>query len=68
MGDSYESFYTGGYSSLNPEFGNYIGFRLPASQFSATTSIQTPNQLNEVVSRIKEGVKNVELQPIICDV
>ncbi len=67
MGDSYESFYTGGYSSLNPEFGNYMGIRLPASQFASTTSIQSPNQLNEVVSRIKEGVKNVELQPINPD-
>jgi len=66
--ENYESFYLGGYSSLNPNYGNFIGYRLNAGQISSPTSIQTANQLNEVVSRIREGVKNVELQPLSGDV
>ncbi len=61
---NYETFYEGGYSSLNPEYGNFIGYRIPMSNVSSTTSIQSANQVNEVILRIREGVKNVELQPI----
>ncbi len=71
MGDtSYESFYQGGSSSMSPEYGNgtFVGYRMGAGQFASTTGIGTANQLNEVVSRIKEGVKNVELQPLAGDV
>ncbi len=70
---NYEAFYPESYSSLNPDFGNYenfgnfLGYRFPGGNLSSTTSIQTANQLNEVVSRIKEGVKNVELQSINPD-
>lgn len=69
MGDyrSYGSFYTGGYSSLSPEYGNFIGYRINASSVGSPTSIQTANQLSEVLARIREGVKNVELQPIQAD-
>lgn len=65
---NYESLYVGGYSSLNPDYGNFVGYRLESAQIGAPTSIQTANQLNEVVSRIKEGVKNVELQPLQPDI
>jgi len=65
---NYENFYTGGYSSLNPEYGNFVGYRLPFGQLSSTTSMQVANQVNEVVSRIREGVKNVEIQQIQPDV
>jgi len=65
---NYETFYEGGYSSLNPDYGNFSGYRLKGSQISSPTGIQTANQINEVVSRIREGVKNVELQPISQDV
>ena len=64
---NYESFYSGSYSSLSPEYGNFIGYRFPAARLSSTTSIQSANQLNEVVSRLKEGVKNVEIQQINPD-
>ncbi len=74
MGDNYVSFYEGGYSSLNPDNGNYIGFRmnngqrLSASQLASTTSPITANQLNETISRIKEGVQNVEVSLVAPDV
>jgi len=65
---NYESFYTGGYSSLNPEYGNFVGYRLGFGKLGSTTSIQTANQVNEVILRIREGVKNVEIQQIQPDV
>ena len=68
MAINYEAFYQGGYSSLSPDYGNFIGYRLPASVFGSTTSVQTANQVAEVASRIKEGVKNVEVQQIQPDV
>jgi len=41
MADGYISFYEGGYSSLSPENGNYIGFRLNSGQLASTTSPMT---------------------------
>jgi len=64
---NYESFYSGGYSSLNSESSPYVGFRLPQNMFGSTTSIQTANQVNEVASRIREGVKNVEVSQVNPD-
>ncbi len=68
MGDgSYENFYGGGISSFEPGYsagGSFIGYRMNAGTLGSPTSIQTANQLKEVISRIKEGVKNVELQPL----
>ncbi len=68
MGDGYLSFYEGGYSSLRPDFsgtyGNFLGYRMHGGTLSSTTSIQSANQVSEVLSRIREGVKNVELSPI----
>ena len=65
---NYETFYSGGYSSLNPDYGNFVGFRLGAGAIGSPTGIQTANQLNEVIARMREGVKNVELQPLQQDV
>jgi hypothetical protein len=68
MGDNYISFYEGGYSSLSPESGNYVGFRMNAGQLASTTSPMTANQLNETISRIKEGVQNVEIELVSPDI
>lgn len=65
---NYDTFYTGGYSSLNPDYGNFTGYRMSTANISSPTSIQTANQLGEVISKIKEGVKNVELQFIQPDI
>ncbi|MAH46630.1 hypothetical protein CMI37_12435, partial [Candidatus Pacearchaeota archaeon] len=65
---NYEAFQSGGYSSLNPDYGNFVGHRINAGAIGSPTGIQTANQLNEVIARMREGVKNIELQPIQQDV
>lgn len=66
MGDNYESFYTGGFSSFEPKYGsNFTGFnRLNAGTLSSNTNPTVANQVKEVVSRLKEGVKNIEIGTI----
>jgi len=58
---SYETFYDGGYSSLNPDYGNFIGYRMNASQIGFPGSAQTANQLNEAINAIKQGAKAFEV-------
>jgi hypothetical protein len=67
MGDytsSFENIYNGGYSSMDPDTGNFIGYRMNAGTIGSPTGVQTANQLKEVMTRLKEGVKNIELQPL----
>lgn len=65
MGDSYESFYKGGFSSFKPMYGsNFTGFEMNAATLSSNTNPTVANQVKEVVARIKEGVKNVEIGTI----
>ena len=57
--------YTGGYSSLQPDFGGlYLGYNVRASTIGSPTSIQTANQLKEVSQRLNEGIVPIELQPL----
>ena len=60
----YDTFYVGGYSSFNPDYGNFVGYRLPAEKLTSTTSTHVANQVNEVISRIREGTKAVEIQQV----
>jgi len=69
--NSSEFFYHGGKSSLESESSEtsgrselYTGYSFPAAQLGSPTSIQTANQVSEVSSRLNEGVKTVEMQPI----
>jgi sugar phosphate isomerase/epimerase len=65
MGDSYESFYTGGFSSFEPMYGsNFTGFKMNAATLSSNTNPTVANQVKEVVARLKEGVRNVEIGTI----
>ena len=64
MGDNYESFYKGGYSSLSPDYGNFIGYRMPATNLGYPGSGQTANQLQETSNAIKQGVKAFEVTMI----
>ena len=61
MGEYVDSFYTGGYSSLNPNYGNYIGYRMSAEGLGFPGSAQTANQLTESINAIKQGVKAFEV-------
>jgi sugar phosphate isomerase/epimerase len=56
---SYEGFYDGGGSGLNPEYG--IGFKMSGSHLGFPGSAQTANQLGEVVNAIKHGTKTFEV-------
>ena len=68
MGDtSYESIYSGGYSSLDPDNGNFIGYRMNANNIGFPGSPQTANQLNETVNAIKQGVKVFEVSLLNAD-
>ena len=61
----YESFYSGSYGPLEPGYGDlFTGYRADFSRLGSPTSIQTSNQITEVSSRLNEGIKAVELQPI----
>ncbi len=65
MGDSYESFYTGGFSSFEPMYGsNFTGFKMNAATLSSNTNPTVANQVKEVVARLKEGVRNIEIGTI----
>lgn len=65
---AYESFYEGSIYSLEPTYGGFLGYRIPAERLGAPTSIQTANQLKEVSDRINAGVKAVEAQAISPEV
>lgn len=62
MADSYESFYYGSVSPLDPKYGElFTGYRVSAGRIGASTSIQTADQIREVSARLSEGMKVVEV-------
>lgn len=66
---NYENFYSGSVSSMSPEYSEiFTGYRIAPGRISSPTSIQTADQIREVSSRLSEGVKAVELQPISPEV
>ena len=59
---NYEFFYEGLYEPINQGYGEFFtGYRLPAGKLGASTSIQTANQVQEVSTRLNEGMKVVEM-------
>jgi sugar phosphate isomerase/epimerase len=59
---SYEFFYDGMYEPIDKSYGEFFtGYRLPAGKLGASTSIQTANQVQEVATRLNEGMKVVEM-------
>ena len=64
---NYESFYEGGVSSLNPDYGNFSGYRMSAAQLGFPGSPQTANQLGETVNALKQGVKTFEVTMLTPD-
>lgn len=65
MAESYESFYGGGVSSLSPEYGNFVGYRMSADSLGFPGSPQTANQLGETVNALKQGVKAFEVSLLV---
>lgn len=58
---SYENFFSESTSSLDPNYGNFVGYRLPTSQLSLPTDPRTANQVKSASERINTGMKHVEL-------
>lgn len=67
---AYQSYsYLGSYANLDPSAASSYkevstSYFFPAARLGAATSIQTSNQIAEVESRLKEGMKVVEVQPL----
>lgn len=60
---NYESIYPGANYLLDPNYG-FMGYRIPASELGATTSIQTANQLKEVTNLLNQGITTAEISLI----
>ncbi len=74
---AYESFYEGGYSALDSEYGRKNkddffygsgGIRTPAGRFSITTDSRTANQIAEVSNKLNMGIKNIEVSTLTPEV
>lgn len=66
---SYEYFYPGSAYSLDAKYGNvFTGYRIPAGELGATTSIQTANQIKQVSDLLNQGIKNVEVSTVQAEV
>jgi hypothetical protein len=67
--NNYEFFYKGGGSALKSDESDLsTGYSMNAGRIGSPTSIQTANQISEVTSRLNEGVKTVEMQPIQAEI
>ena len=59
---NYEFFYEGIYKPVEQDYGDlFTGYRFPGYSIGASTSTQTANQVQEVSSRLNEGMKVVEM-------
>jgi len=62
-----EAIYPGATHLLDPNYGRFAGYRVPAGNLGATTSVQTANQLKEVNNLLNQGIKNTEISMIQMD-
>lgn len=51
------NFYRGGYSSFNPEYGNFVGYRMNFSDIGTSLDARTANQVREVSKNLNTGIK-----------
>ncbi|MEK6919279.1 MAG: hypothetical protein AABW73_04570 [Nanoarchaeota archaeon] len=59
---NYEYFYPGTPSILESEYSTiFQGYKVPAANLGATTSINTANQLKQVGDLMKQGIRNIEV-------
>lgn len=68
---SYEFFYQGNYSPLDPNYGSlFLGYRIPFSQLQLHTNPQTANIIAEASDRLSQGVRGVMvnvLEPMVFE-
>ncbi len=58
---NYENFYSGAYTPLQAEFGEYFtGYRIPSAEIGAPTSPQTADQIRQASRLLNTGLKVVE--------
>lgn len=76
MGDSYESFYNQGFSTIGADYGAmgdepskgfFTGYRMNAHQLGFPGSVQSANQLGESINAIKQGVTAFEVTMGVAD-
>jgi len=66
---SYEYFYPGTPYTLEPEYGEiFTGYRIPAAELGASTSIQTANQIQQVTNLLNQGMKQIEVGSVSPEV
>ena len=59
---SYENFYFGSYSPLEPTYSEaFQKYRFPAYRVSVSTSPFTANIINEVATKLSQGMKRIEV-------
>ncbi len=61
---SYEYFYDGASSSLEPEYGEFIGYRGNFANLGLTTDPRTANKIQDVLMRLNTGIKVIEIEGI----
>lgn len=64
---NYENMYGGSISPLDTNYAASIGYQNSSSNLGVVANPTVANQLNEVISKIKEGVKNVEMGTLQSD-
>ncbi len=61
--------YQGGYSSLNPSYGDvFKGYTIEAGSLGLTTDPRTANIVQEVTSKLSAGAKQMEISAVSPDV
>ncbi len=60
--------YQGGYSSFNSDYGNFVGYHIPAGDIGQSTDARTANILKEVNDKINPGGTTIELNQVFPEV
>lgn len=58
---SYEFFYEGTPYAMEPDSGNFTGYRMNFSELSMSQDARTANQIKEVSAKLNMGLKNMEI-------
>ncbi len=61
---SYEYFYDGASSSLDPNYGEFIGYRGQFKDLGMTTDPRTANIIQDVLMKLNTGIKVMEIEGV----